>query len=199
MKKSIIIHCSDVSEKLIANQFDSVNRYHRDDRKFPVSSLGIYVGYNSFITGGKNYKCRDDFEIGCHCNQEMDDKGNIYPYGSLKALSMNIQSFGVCVGFDGDIETMSDVHYELLKKQVWEWQDKYNIPNEKVFFHRKFATDKTCPGKLLTDSWLAKLLNRGNIIPTESCMSEMKVIETQKQQIFNLQVFIRNLIAYFKK
>jgi len=144
----IIIHHSAVEESKLFNQLNSINNYHRDARAFPVSSLGLHVGYHSLITGGKNYKCKKDTDDGAHCNQKVG------------GVSINFQSLGVCVGFNGDVETMSDIHYGLLKKQIWEWQEKYKIPNEKVVFHRHFATYKSCPGSLLDDTWLEKLLTK---------------------------------------
>ena len=146
--KKILIHCSDVSYKTIPDQFKSVNAYHRDERGFPVSSLGIYVGYHRFITGGKNYKCREDSDEGAHCNQLLD------------GVSLNFQSLGVCIGFDGDVEYPSADEYALLRKQVHDWQDRYNIADSNVEFHRTYTPWKTCPGKLIGNEWLKNLLQR---------------------------------------
>lgn len=146
---AIVIHCSDVSYLRVPDQFRSINSYHRDEREFPVSTLGIYVGYQRLITGGKNYKCREDNEEGAHTNQTLDSK------------SMNVQSLGICVGFDGDVEYPRADDYALLKAQVRIWQDTYGIPDTRVFYHRHFATDKTCPGSLLQADWMAALLDRG--------------------------------------
>lgn len=185
--KMIIIHCSDVQETVLYNQFNSINNYHRDDRGFPESSIkGNFVGYHSLITGGINYKCKEDNDIGAHCNQVVD------------GLSVNFQSLGVCVGFDGDVEYMSQIHYNLLQKQVWVWQDKYNIPDSKVYFHRYFATTKTCPGVLLSEEWLKKLLKRDVTIPTESCTAEKAVIAEQKKQIWRLQELVKDFINFLK-
>lgn len=123
----IIIHCSDVSYRTAYDQLSAIENYHRS-QMFPISSLGYHTGYQHLITGGKNYECRRDNEIGAHCNTVVN------------GLSMNEQSLGVCVGFDGDIEYMPQDWYDLLQKQVWAWQDKHNIPDERVKFHRYFAT-----------------------------------------------------------
>ncbi len=194
MKKYIVIHDSAVGQSTIFDQFNNINQYHRDVREFPISSLGIYVGYHRLITGQKNYKCRIDDEIGAHCNQEFDGV-NIWPTGSGKALSMNIQSLGVCVGMDGDHEFPYDNHYNLLREQVWKWQDDYKIPNENVFFHRKFNKDKTCPGSLITQAWLDKLLLRSPV-PTESCVAEKVELE---KKVSNLQSFINLLLGWLNK
>lgn len=146
--KYIIVHCSDVSYKISTDQLKSINVYHRDVRGFPVSSLGYYVGYHRLITGGKNTQCRLDSDEGAHCNQVKD------------GLSMNFQSLGVCIGFDGDEEMPSPFDTKVLQDQIWRWQDQYKISNDRVYFHRDFATNKTCPGSLITREWLDRLLIR---------------------------------------
>lgn len=186
----IVIHCTDVSYRTAYNQFNSVNIYHRDVRDFPISSHGYYVGYHVLITGDTLYECRKDTDEGAHCNQRVN------------GISMNFQSLGVCVGFDGDIEMPTPRQYELLQRQVWAWQDKYKIPNENVKFHRVYATDKTCPGSLITDAWLKDLLKRPAPVvekPEDSkCAALEKIIIEQKGIIANLQELVRSLIRYFK-
>lgn len=184
--KMIIIHCSDVTEKQW-DQFQAINTYHKNDRGFPISSLGYYVGYQRLITGGKNYQCRLDTDVGAHCNQQVD------------GLSVNFQSLGICVGFDGDIEYMSMVHYDLLKKQVKDWQKQYSIPNEKVFFHRHFALEKSCPGNLLDSEWLRNLLAIDPSPDKDSCLVEKEIIVQKDKQIFNLQTLVQSIIKLFNK
>jgi hypothetical protein len=144
---TIIIHGTDYSYRKLKDQFLACDGWHKD-RYFPKSTLGWFVGYHRLITGGINYKAREDNEVGAHCNQHEN------------GLSMNYQSLGICVGFDGDIEFPTLEDYALLQKQVWEWQDKYQIPPSKIKFHRAYATDKSCPGSLITDQWLKDLLTR---------------------------------------
>ena len=145
--KWIILHTTDYPRSKLYDQYTACNGWHKD-RDFPKSSIGLYTGYHRLITGEKNYQCRFDTDEGAHCNQQVD------------GVSLNFQSLGVCVGFDGDIEPLTAMEYALLQKQVWDWQDEWKIPNEKVKFHRYFATDKTCPGSLINDAWLVKLLTR---------------------------------------
>ena len=197
--KYIVIHCSDVSERSIFDQLKSINEYHRDVKMFPKSSLNYWVGYHYLITGNTIYQCRADGDVGSHCNQGYDGI-KVYPPGSGLALSMNYQSCGICWGGDGDIEFPSPKHYELLQKKVWEVQDKYKIPNERVFFHRKFSISKTCPGSLITDQWLKDLLTRPKVIPetpkTDSCLS---VIIEKDKQISRLQELVQSIINFFRK
>ncbi len=143
--KYILVHCTDVSEKTIWDQFVSVNKYHQS-REFSKSRLGYYVGYHRLITGGKNYKAREDDEEGCHCNTSQD------------GLTMNLQSLGICIGFDGDIEHPNPAHYKLAREQILAWKKQYNIPDLYIKFHRDFTPYKSCPGSLIKRGWLNELL-----------------------------------------
>lgn len=179
--KYIILHTTDYSYRNLKDQFLACNGWHRD-RDFPLSSLGYFIGYHRFITDGKNYKAREDDEIGAHCNQQVD------------GLTMNLQSLGIVCGFDGDIEMMLPEDYKLFQQQVWNWQDQYGIPPSKVRFHRYYAKDKTCPGSLITDQWLADLLKRPLPIPEtkkESLCTTDVVEKANKWD--NLVTFIKNL------
>lgn len=193
ISRYVVIHCSDISYRKEFDQFNNINSYHKN-RGFPKSSLGIFVGYHALITGDKVYNCKEDTDVGAHCNQGYDGS-KVYPAGSGLALSMNYQSLGVCVGFDGDIEMPTAKQYELLQAQVWAWQDRYLIPNERVFFHRKFATGKTCPGSLITVQWLKDLLTRPKPIIEEKdrqCVDIEPLIEKKKRWYNNLMSFIRS-------
>lgn len=138
----ILIHCSDDSYTNCFDQLNKINIYHRDERGFPISSLGYWVGYHRLITGDKNYQCRLDTDVGAHCNQGYDGKTVYAPgtYDDTKIKSMNFQSLGICWGGDGDIQFPTPIQYGLLQKQIWEWQDKWKIPNENVLFHRYFTS-----------------------------------------------------------
>ena len=184
----IVLHTSDVSFRANSNQYNSINIYHRDERGFPQSVLGGWVGYHYLYTGGKEYKCKEDQEVGAHCNQGYDGV-KVYPPQTPGKLSMNYQSIGLCIGFDGDIELPPSMEYALLQKRVWDIQDRYKIPNEHVFFHRKFATSKTCPGTLITQEWLVELLKRPTpaVIPPKpietTCVAQEKEIQALKEQV----------------
>lgn len=185
--KYILVHCSDVLSTDIFDQFKSINIYHRDNRFFPESSLGIFVGYNYLITGDKLYKCRENWEIGAHCNDVVD------------GISMNRQSIGICFGIDGDRELPSDTHLKLFKSLIDGLMIKYDIPLERVKFHRDYDTKgKTCPGTLFTRQYLESIIKPLSVpINIEKCNNEKIIIENQKSQIFNLQTFISNLIRFF--
>lgn len=179
--KEIVLHCTDVSKRDVKDQFASVNAYHRG-QGYLRSTLGIFVGYHRLITGGKNYKCKEDWEEGCHCKE-------LYADGS----SMNIRSLGICVGFDGDIELVDPEEYRLLQKQVWDWQDQYLISSDGVKFHNFYSRGKTCPGSLLDRRWLLALLDRSGAQPTLTpspvekpgvqCEKQEAIIEMQNKSL----------------
>lgn len=183
--KFIVIHCTDYPRRLIPDQMVACEGWHKD-RDFPISSLGLHIGYHRLITGESNYKCREDYDVGAHCNQQFEGK------------SLNFQSLGVCIGFDGDEEMPTSIEYDLLKKQVWEWQDKYSIPNNRVVFHRYFSKDKTCPGNLINNFWLENLLKR------EQVTSKFDVLEKEKaciNEVEDLKVTLKwyqRLLTKFK-
>lgn len=186
--KAIVIHCTDTPYSKAKDQFNAVNAYHRDERSFPKSVLGWNVGYQRLITGGKNYKAREDYEEGMHTSQIVD------------GVSMNLQSLGVCVGFDGDVEYMPAEEYRLLKEQVSIWQKQYGIPNEKVYFHRKFNTAKTCPGSLITDAWLELLLAPAvpEDKPISQCQKQDAIIQKQEQLIGLYARFVQFIQEFMK-
>ena len=171
--KYILVHCSDIDSKLVADQFTGVNRTHRDERNFNTSSLGFNVGYHVFVTGGVAYRARVDTEYGNHCNNLVD------------GLSMNFQSLGICFGIDGDIELPSQGMVNLARAQILEWQRLYNIPNERVLFHRDFSKTKSCPGSLISRGWLEENILEMPKPPVVEVKEEIKeeVKEEVKEKI----------------
>lgn len=165
----IVIHCTDFSESLRYDQLNQTNSYHKSEG-FPKSSLGYYVGYHYLITGGKEYQCRLDTDVGAHCNS------------SVNSLSMNYQSIGVCWGGDGDVEYPSPEHYRLLKERIRALMRDFGIPKENVRFHRAFNTKKTCPGSLLTEEWLNNLL-KDDVVKASTCSVEKEEITELKKQL----------------
>lgn len=175
--KYIVIHSTDVSWTKNRDQFLAVDNYHKG-KDYPKSSLGYYVGYHRLITGGKNYPAKEDVEVGAHTNQVENGR------------SINLQSLGICVGFDGDVEYPHPDDYKLLQEQIWSWQEKYNISDEKVVFHRHFNTAKTCPGMLLGPEWKEELLATVAKAKPEDQEEKQREILTQKisllQQLIKL-------------
>ena len=184
----ILFHCTDVSSKKQPNQFFAVNRYHRDVRKFPISSLGYAGGYHKIVTGGRAHKYREDWEIGAHCNTVVRGK------------SMNAQSLGLGWGGDGDIELPNGIDRGLIREEIKEWQMKFNISNEKVKLHREYAPWKTCPGSLISTEWLQALIKDPEPQPEKKPepqlenqvnIAEMsKTLDSLREMLLRLQILI---------
>ena len=172
----IIVHCSDVP-KSNKQQFWSINRYHKS-LGFPVSTLGHHGGYQILVNGGKEYRYREDYEIGAHCNTPVN------------GTSMNLQSLGLCWGGDGDIEFPDDKDVELMRARIQKWQAKYNIPSERVFIepHRHWNDQKTCYGSLLADDWALQLVKPTPKPPSEEEKREelLKLRRTLLDQLLDL-------------
>ncbi len=186
--KYIIVHHTDVSYKKNPNQFFAVNRYHRDVRNFPKSSLGYYGGYQIFISNGKEYRYREDREEGAHCNTVVD------------GVSMNFQSLGLGWAGDGDIETPTPKDTDLIRARIKKWQKKYNIPNDKVHIapHRKWSPWKTCFGSLLADDWAYLLVNPPVKSPEASEKAEKikqytLLLDRLRTLVLRLKILLKNL------
>ena len=182
-----MIHGSDVPRSKLFNQFWSVNRYHRS-LNYPLSRKGFSVGYHRFITGGKNYLCREDNEMGAHCNTVRNGQ------------TMNLQSLGVCVGGDYDDVYMYSDHFKLLQEQVLTWQDYWKIPDERVVFHRHFNENKTCPGTLLDEAFLKRLLTKKDPVKTLEETDKQKLLLKQLTLLQKLRdILLRLLSSLYKK
>ena len=143
----IIGHCTDVSRKRAPRQFRAVNNFHRDVRHFPKSSLGYYGGYHFFYEpDGTEFRYKEDWEIGAHCNTVVDGK------------SINLQSIALCWAGDGDMEFPTEKQAVMMAIRTKKLQMKYNIPktNIRIAPHRHWRPSKTCYGSLLANDWFLR-------------------------------------------
>jgi len=177
--KYVLIHCTDAPLKT-GPQFWAVNAYHKS-LAFPKSTLGYYGGYHIFIEAdGTEFKYREDFEEGAHCNQLTDGK------------SMNVQSLAVCLAGDFDIEFPTAAQIETLKARLKKWLDRYPNLTTMVYHHRHFTPWKTCAGSLLHDDWGERLLDP----PRKEEAQAAKQAEIQK--LISLLDTLRSLILKLK-
>lgn len=195
--KWLLIHGTDYSYRALYDQRTACEGWHKD-RDFPISSLGSQIGYHHLFTGGKAYRCKADTDQGAHCNTVVN------------GISLNFQSLGYAVGFDGDIELMPAIEYGLLQRQVWADQDKYGIPNNRVLFHRDFTSTsagnkKTCPGSLITNAWLNTFLTRPSaVIPPlkaeeNTCIAQEKEIVHLKEVVTWYETLVQKFYNIFSK
>ncbi len=143
----LVVHHTAVSRNKNPDQFNATNIYHRDKNwgtvlnpaKAPISKLGYYVQYHYEISAaGKVRQARMEDEIGWHV-------GNF-----------NDRALGICLDLNGDVELPTPEQTGALKELLIKLKGRY--PNAKIVPHRILLPNKSCYGKLLSDSWAADLI-----------------------------------------
>lgn len=134
----VIVHHTAVSYDKNPDQFEATKRYH-------ISKGWGDIGYHYEINkAGKIYAGRKETTEGAHCYQN----------------GLNTKSIGICLDGNFDIELPTKEQTEALRKLLNDVCSRWNIPADKVYPHRKFATYKSCYGKKLSDSWAADLVKK---------------------------------------
>lgn len=113
--------------------FAIVDEYHK--------SLGWgKIGYHYFIDKtGLLTQGRQDNEEGAH------------------TIGYNLKSLGICLAGNFDLTLPTEAQINTLRNLLVIKAKQYAIPLEKIVPHR-FASPKTCYGKLLADDFARKLL-----------------------------------------
>lgn len=143
--KNIIIHHSGVSYSKNPNQFQAIDKYHRD------KGWGG-IGYHYLIEkDGTVMSGRPENESGAHTKQSM----------------MNYFSIGICFTGNFDMEEPTEEQKLSALTLIKRIQSKYTIRNKNVFPHRHFATYKSCWGSKVPNDVLGYLA-----IPNEEKPSE---------------------------
>ena len=115
-------------------QFLKVNQWHKI-QNFPVSKYGYFCGYHIFIErSGREIIARSMDEIGAHC------------------LSRNLESYGIAMAGNFDIEQPTPAQKETLGKWCDVLMKKSNIPITEIYPHRTFR-QTSCPGKNVPDKF----------------------------------------------
>lgn len=134
--KIIVHHTGDVT---LGHQLDKVNEYHKS-RKFPKSELGYFVGYHIFIEkSGVIVSTRLENEVGAH------------------TIGENKSSIGVCLAGDFSIESPTQEQIDSLGGVLAYLCEVWEIHEERIYPHRKFA-DTECFGGRLPDDWAVNVL-----------------------------------------
>lgn len=132
MKKPryIFIHHTAVSYDKNPDQWKATDKYHK-------SKGWGGGGYNYEIAkNGSIHQFREDGAVtAAQYQQNMNDG---------RAIS-------ICLDGNFNVEEPTLEQKEAAQKLIKEKMEKYEIPKENVFCHRKVATYKSCPGKLLPD------------------------------------------------
>jgi hypothetical protein len=152
----IIVHHTAVSRTKNANQFDATKRYHID------KGWGD-IGYNWLIEpSGETKQGRGENMDGAHCKEE----------------GMNFNSIGICLTGNFDEELPTQEQRNALYWLINDRRTKYNIPDTNINPHRRYATYKSCWGKLLPDDVMGYL--KSHIKQKEQTVSEWAVNAIEK-------------------
>lgn len=139
----IVWHHSAVAKP--EHQFNDINNYHRS-RGFPVSSLGLYVGYHWLVEAdGSVHQARREDEIGAH------DTGE------------NLNSIGICLAGNFNMFPPAEPQIAAAARLVGEIRARWKIPLARIEPHR-WDDETDCPGTHLADNWLPReYLKRSNV------------------------------------
>ena len=158
--KIIVHHSADIDAR---DQADRINNYHKS-RGFPLSSLGVYVGYHFLINhDGEVTRTRNDDEEGAHC------KG------------YNFDSLGICLEGDFNIELPTKLQEQALGMLLAEKVKEYNIKASMIVPHRQFAAT-SCYGTNLPDDWAMKCYFRYELNYMTKILQWLSVLISKWQQ-----------------
>ena len=120
-----------------------VDRWHKQRWPGFVSREGWHVGYHYVIEwDGGVTQTREHDEEGAHC------------------IGQNTTSIGVCFMGNGDVHEPSDAQKKAWIHLYAKIHAAYpNITTTDIYPHRKWA-NKSCHGKLLSDTYYVDLLTR---------------------------------------
>lgn len=145
--------------------WEIVNEWHKKLWNFE-SSLGMFMGYHYFIDRkGIIIQGRDDLEEGAH------------------TIGLNTSSIGICLAGNFDRSRDWANSFPIYKQRksllnlIIELQKKYNIPIEKIKYHRNFA-NKTCPGKNIPNNFISNLFLE-NELEIRISVTKQKIAEIQ--------------------
>lgn len=138
--KYIFVHHTAVSYAVNPDQWEQTNVYHRDERQFPISSLGLYVGYN--------YEIAKDGTVR-QARKDGEETAAVKGY--------NFCSLSICLDGNFDIELPTPMQVMALKNLLKQKSAQYGVPLANILPHRHFA-NKTCYGSKLDDNWAQSLV-----------------------------------------
>ena len=180
--KYLAIHHTAVSREKQSNQLYAVNRYHQEKWGMQ-SSLGWYVGYNTFIdVNGSVTKTRS---IG---EETIAQKGHNCDVES------RCDTISVCLAGNFNEELPNDNQINTLRKYIGEIKKDY--PGIMVTFHRHLQDNRTCPGILFTNDYLNVRIIGGTQVKDDSVDKEKSQKITQLQsQLDSLRAVLAKLMA----
>lgn len=160
-------------------QLNAVDRYHRNKWGMK-SSLGWYVGYNVF----------------CDCDGTITQtraigEETIANTGHNCDIAARCDTVSFCFAGDFNQELPSDKQIAAFKK----WKARY--PHKKVVGHRDLQTNRTCPGKLMTDDYIqTRLLSQPQSSDDIDDLDKKKIAMLYAQ-LDAIRAMLRRLLAFY--
>lgn len=119
----------------------AIRRYHKETMGW--KDVGYHLGVE---LAGSHYEAlvgRSLFEDGAHCKQG----------------EMNRKAIGICLVGNFDKATPPAAQMEVLRDRLLlPLMRGFDIPPSKIVFHREYASYKSCPGTMLTKTYLAQFV-----------------------------------------
>lgn len=142
------------------------------------SSLGWYVGYNSFIDVDGRFQATR--KIG---EETAAIKGHNCD------IEENCDTISVCLAGDFNRELPTDKQVKSLREYIEAL--KLTYPDIKVTFHRALQEYRTCPGILFTDDYLKLAILQNT--------EELDKMVSDKQKIKELQTTLDQILSFMAK
>ncbi len=169
--KSIALHNTAVKNDG-TKQLKGVNDYHK--KKWNMkSSLGWYVGYNFFCDV-------DAKETNTRCIGEE----TIANKGHNCDVKSRCDTISYCMAFDGSQQFPTDKQNKTFQSFIRRMKKDY--PNIKVVGHRDLQKSRTCPGKLITDTYI-------------SSFNKIETLQSLQEKLNNATKFLTSLLQAIKK
>jgi len=180
----VIVHHSATARDTTTTE--SIKKYHIDHNGWDN------IGYHKVIEGdGSIHTGMPINMVGYHCL-----------YGDL-----NYKSVGICLTGNFQEERPSGAQLKSLEEVLKEWEEKYDIPRDKILGHKKTGAATSCPGDNLV-SWLEKYRAGGTV---GEYLALDEDISAEIEEKYNLKElnwyskywtgheFIREALEYAKK
>lgn len=127
----IVIHHSLTKDGKTVD-WDAIRKYHMTDPGHRWVDIGYHYGIENVNGEYKIMIGRPEWAVGAHCKEN----------------SMNHKSLGICVVGNYDLGLPPEEAMEQLVILCANLCYKYKIPVANIVPHSKYATYKTCPGKM---------------------------------------------------
>jgi hypothetical protein len=163
--ESYIIHHSLTEDGKVSSSFEAIRNYHM------ITNGWRDIGYHWVLEYVNNKliwrKGREETDTGAH----------------TKEKGMNSKSIGICVVGNFDKVAPSFDIYQMLANKITELDKKYGkLPIEP---HSKYATYKSCPGKLFDMEKLIDMCRPAETIDYKNII-QLKCKFSNPDAVFNL-------------